>query len=295
MAIRSSLARTFAKLIPVQRNRDESLRGLVQNERRDFFDFKIAPALSGYNNGNNETDWNLGTMGTLIIDGSNDGTSYTITNRSSRNKFIQMWGQGASGKGGFSQGTFTLVVDDDYLLRLNEGAGSKSPAPNGQGGNGGGYGGLFNGSVSQANAVIISGGGGGNGGIFSFAAGGAGGGTTGGDGTPGGRGPGGEGGGQSCPAPLQLQGASGGSGGGGSNFSSGGGGGGGYCGGGGGTTGGDPGGGTQPSAGGGGGSGYVNPSFSSDASTNTYPAGASDPNRGTAGDGPARLVIKLPD
>ena len=291
----SSLARSAVKLVKFNRNRDVSFRGVVQNLRRDVFDLKVAPALSGYNNGNNETEWNLGTMGALVIDGSNNGTSYTITNLTSRAKYIQMWGQGSSGKGGYSYGTFNLVKDQAYALSLNQGGGQRSPSPNMGHGSGGGYGGLFTGTVDRANSVIISGGGGGNGGTHNYAPGGAGGGPEGAAGSDGSGGrPGGAGGGQSCSSPRYLQGGPGPSGGGGSNWSGGGGGGAGYCGGEGGTTGSDPGGGTQSSGAGGGGSGYINQSLSSDGVTTTYPAGLNDPNRGNAGNGPARIVFTLP-
>ncbi len=271
------------------------------------YDFRITPALPGNDNGNDETDWDLAQQGNLIIDGVSDGTDYTITNLSAKQKYIQMWGQAGGrcgpvysdtpgGYGGYSEGDFTLVVDNDYLLRLNTGGSQPGPSPSFQGGTGGGYGGLFETSVSRGNAVIMSGGGGGKGGIGypHYRPGGAGGGSPGGDGTGGGGG----GGGTSCP-PTGMPGSPGPGGSGGGNWSSGGGGGGGYCGGSAGAKGHDPGQGTYGSGGGGGGSGYINPTFSSNGTTNEYPVGSSDPNRGGAGDGtsptagPARIVIKL--
>ena len=298
MPLQSTLAKSVGKLVNFYRNSDSSLRGTVQNTRINFFDVRITPNLSGYDNDPDNagsTIWNLGTMGALIIDGSNNGTSYTITNLSTRMKHIQMWGQGGQpgGKGGYSYGDFNLVKDQAYALSLNQGGGVKSNTPNTAQGNGGGYGGLFTGSVDRANSVIISGGGGGRGGIFDYAAGGDGGGSTGSAGAAGGGPGGGSGGGQSCPTDRYLDGQDGSGGGGGSNYSGGGAGGAGYCGGNSGGGGSDPGGGTVPSSAGGGGSGYILQPLTPNGVTTTYPAGSSDPNRGSAGDGPARFVMKL--
>ena len=160
----------------------------------------------------------------------------------------------SGGAGGLSQGTFTFLAGQTYTLVVGAG--------------GGGYTGLFLGSVSQANAIIIAGGGGG--GANDPAVGGAGGGTTGGNsGNAGPRGgfggtqsAGGSGGGSSGSA---LAGGSG-------STSGGAAGGGGYFGGGGGT----------PfniccdDGAGGGGSGYIHPTLLTSAVTTQGAGSASD-------------------
>jgi hypothetical protein len=160
----------------------------------------------------------------------------------------------SGGAGGLSQGTFTFLAGQTYTLVVGAG--------------GGGYTGLFLGSVSQANAIIIAGGGGG--GANNPAVGGAGGGTTGGNsGNAGPRGgfggtqsAGGSGGGSSGSA---LAGGSG-------STSGGAAGGGGYFGGGGGT----------PfniccaDGAGGGGSGYIHPTLLTSAVTTQGAGSASD-------------------
>lgn len=122
---------------------------------------------------------------------------------------VKMWGPGGgsgnySGSGGGGAGGYasgTLSVTPGETLLIVPGSGGKAPvSSNGNGGNGGwpggGYGtrgdasgggggglsGIFTGSVSQANALIIAGGGGGSTGFGNFGAGG-GGGTSGGSGT----------------------------------------------------------------------------------------------------------------
>ena len=160
----------------------------------------------------------------------------------------------SGGAGGLSQGTFTFLAGQTYTLVVGAG--------------GGGYTGLFLGSVSQANAIIIAGGGGG--GANDPAVGGAGGGTTGGNsGNAGPRGgfggtqsAGGSGGGSSGSA---LAGGSG-------STSGGAAGGGGYFGGGGGT----PFNGCCADGAGGGGSGYIHPTLLTSAVTTQGAGSASD-------------------
>lgn len=124
---------------------------------------------------------------------------------------VKMWGPGGgtgnySGAGGGGPGGYStgfLSVTPGETLYLAVGSGGKHPvSTSGNGGNGGwpgggfgtrgdasgggggGFTGIFNTSMTQANALMIAGGGGGSTGFGNFSAGG-GGGTTGGSGTGG--------------------------------------------------------------------------------------------------------------
>ena len=102
----------------------------------------------------------------------------------------------AGSKGGLAEGTFTFVKDQEYKLivgsggdivtagRPGGGTGGGISGSSGRGG-GGGYTGLFEGSITHANAIIIGGGGGGSTGDVGH--GGAGGGNEGDAGSNGGR------------------------------------------------------------------------------------------------------------
>jgi len=220
---------------------------------------------------------------------------------------VKLWGAGgtggnaggwnygaAAGGGGFVNATFSLPSayrGTNLILQVGQlglavgtafqrgfgGGCTADTGPNSDnryGGGGGGYTGIFLGSVSQANALAIAGGGGGGGSSRAGTGnvGGAGGGTTGADGTAAydgdtpyrGRG-GTQSAGGSSPSPQQagaLQGGAAWS----NNY--GGGGGGGYYGG-------SGGGYDEPNTmgGGGGGSGYVNPTFASGPFTNAQGSG----------------------
>ena len=132
------------------------------------------------------------------------GRTYTLT--ADANVTTKLFATGAGGgrsnvrsvsggNGGSAEGTFTFVKDQEYKLRIggagvNAGAGGFSGGGNGgrgggQGGGGGGLTGLFEGSITVGNAVIIAAGGGG--GSNDPATGGAGGGLTGNAGSNGGR------------------------------------------------------------------------------------------------------------
>jgi hypothetical protein len=225
-----------------------------------------------------------------------DGTDDTITlnNGESIAGTIMAWGGGgggddsgiAGGGGGFVTGTFAYSSTGSDLI-VSVGQGGPKGVKGGSGGGGGGYSGLFLGSKTHANAMIIAAGGGGGG---DGHAGGVGGGTTGGTGTTGGGGTQSAGGAVSAgntvngPQPTAgsaLQGGNGGAeeagnhtasafnggGTGGSEpggYQAGGGGGGGYYGGGGGHAGNSG----TVGYGGGGGSSYHNPTYISSA-TNT--------------------------
>jgi hypothetical protein len=258
--------------------------------------------------------------------------SYGVVFNSMANLPFIMWGSGGSpggdaaqsgGAGGCAQGNLIVTAGTTYTFVVGAVGDSSSGGvitrfngdPTGpgavQGGPGGGYSGLFEGPISQANARLIAGGGGGSSGTESGdnpgARGGGGGGTTGNPGTGTGNSPaGGCGGGgtQSAggsPGPSQPGPAGGGNlnpggtgaallGGMGGMRSNpgggGGGGGGGYWGGGGGGNGGW---GNRSSGGnGGGGSGYLHPSITlgtlSGASPDNVTAGNSpSPLRGTSG------------
>ena len=140
-------------------------------------DFRVEPAI------NNIEFWSLADDGPLIFDPSN-ATSYTITSlEPNRTKFsAKMWGQGScSSEGGHSYGEIPVSGADQFTIALNAGRGIS-----GSGQHGGGYAGIFDGTVSQANALMIAGGagsGGDNGTNTCGNAGGGGGGASGADGT----------------------------------------------------------------------------------------------------------------
>ena len=123
-----------------------------------------------------------------------DGTDDTITlnNGESIAGTIMAWGGGgggdasgiAGGGGGFVTGTFAYSSTGSDLI-VSVGQGGPKGVKGGSGGAGGGYSGLFLGSKTHGNALVIAAGGGGGGDGY---AGGAGGGTTGGTGTTGGGG-----------------------------------------------------------------------------------------------------------
>ena len=188
----------------------------------------------------------------------------------------------SGGSGGAAQGITTFYSGETYILKIggagqNGGSGGFSGGGNGggghgRGGGGGGLTGLFKGSVSQSNAIVIAGGGGG--GSNDPATGGSGGGTSGGRGSNGGRAGGGgtqsgggsgSGGGQDGSA---LQGGTGAAGGGGGYF---GGGGGQYVGG------------CCADGAGGGGSGFLSPTLlkESSFSSSNSAGGGNSGNSGT--------------
>ena len=140
-------------------------------------DFRVEPPI------NNIEFWSLADDGPLIFDPSN-AVSYTITSlEPNRTKFsAKMWGQGScSSEGGHSYGEIPVSGADQFTIALNAGRGIS-----GSGQHGGGYAGIFDGTVSQANALMIAGGagsGGDNGTNTCGNAGGDGGGASGGDGT----------------------------------------------------------------------------------------------------------------
>ena len=120
----------------------------------------VSPAVNGI------TQWDLYNNGPLILDGGTS-TSYTITTSEVNpgNILIKAWGQGTcQATGGYSTGNLSLSSTINLAIRLNAGAGSGGSASGtGISPNGGGYAGIFNSSVSQANALLIASGAGGSG------------------------------------------------------------------------------------------------------------------------------------
>jgi len=256
-----------------------------------FYDFTISPSVNGI------SEWTFADHGDLILP---TGAEYTITPASDFTKTVKMWGGGAApknggsaswgqgGSGGAAVGDIAFTSGTSYILRIaGKGGNVSGSAPTtawgagnsggvftvGTAGSGGGYSGIFSGSVDHSNAILMAGGGGGgassrydgNGGRGGF----SGGGTEGRPASgfvagPGTQTAGGAGAGGGSPT-------SGGALSGGNGASGGGGGGGGYYGGGGGGSQGDGG------YGGGGGSGYYDPNTVSNATlyvgTNYTPAG----------------------
>ena len=238
----------------------------------------------------------------------NTAGAYTLTVTASRSVTFKMWGAGGGsgsggtggGLGGYATGTVTLQPNTNYIVWVG-GGGRRNNANVGSGyaggfggggltgftndastftGSGGGLTGMFLGSATLVNSILIAGGGGGGGG-GPF--GGNGGGTTGGTGGNAGNGGGGGGGTQSAGgaggvgsvygngfAGSALQGGN-------SvssvstNFSGGGGGGGYYGGGGGGLN-------NFAGGGGGGGSGYINTSLVTGGSLQGSGTGGTVPN-----------------
>lgn len=237
----------------------------------------------------------------------NTAGSYTLTVTSARSVTFKMWGAGGGsgsgqggGLGGYATGVVTLQPNTNYIVWVG-GGGRRNNASSGSGylggfgggglvgttnngsefaGSGGGLTGMFLGSATLANSILIAGGGGGGGG-GPF--GGNGGGTTGGTGGAAGNGGGGSGGTQSAGG-IGGSGSAYGSGGSGSalqggggagsistNFTGGGGGGGYYGGGGGGLN-------NYAGGGGGGGSGYINTSLVTSGSLSGSGTGGTVPN-----------------
>ena len=124
------------------------------------FIVEINPAVSG------QTTFNLDTEN-LILDGGT-GTSYTITvapSSTESNGTIQVdaWGEAtASSPAGYAGGFLSMTPASTFAVRLNSGPGpGGSLSGGGISPRGGGYAGIFNTTVSQANALLIAGGGGG--------------------------------------------------------------------------------------------------------------------------------------
>jgi hypothetical protein len=142
----------------------------------------VSPAVNGI------TQWDLLGNGDLVLDGGT-ATSYTITTSGVNpgNILMKAWGQGTcQATGGYSTGNLSLSSAINLAVRLNAGAGSGGTQyGSGASPNGGGYAGVFNSTVSQANAFLIAGGAGGSGSNTGGcnSSGGSGGGSSGSSGT----------------------------------------------------------------------------------------------------------------
>lgn len=122
-------------------------------------DFKITPAIGGIE------FWNLELNGPLIFDPTN-ATDYSITSlEPNRSKFsTHLWGQGTcAGQGGYTDADIPLIAGDVMALKMNAGGGAAGVSDSGRYAEaGGGYAGIFDTSVSHANALAIAGGAGGS-------------------------------------------------------------------------------------------------------------------------------------
>lgn len=147
--------------------------------------FGISPAVNG------KSTWNTAIDGPLVID---SWGTYTITPDSNMNANVVMWGAGGGGAsaalsstrfrgggGGASNGFVTMYSNTSYIIRIGQGGrganttnaitfrananagGAGTWDGNWGAGSGGAYTGIFAGSETQANAVMIAGGGGGGG------------------------------------------------------------------------------------------------------------------------------------
>ena len=123
------------------------------------FDFRIEPQINGVE------FWDFEEHGTLIFDPSNS-TAYTVTSLSgARSKFnTKLWGQGTcAGKGGHTDAQVPLTAGQKLKLLMNSGGGLAGASDSGRYAEaGGGYAGVFDTSVSHANALAIAGGAGGS-------------------------------------------------------------------------------------------------------------------------------------
>ena len=121
-------------------------------------DFRIQPAI------NNIEYWSFEEHGALVFDPSN-AADYSITSlENDRNKIsAHLWGQGTCGsKGGYTDADIPISGADIYKIKMNAGGGSAGTSDSGRYAEaGGGYAGIFDTSVSHANALVIAGGAGG--------------------------------------------------------------------------------------------------------------------------------------
>ena len=121
-------------------------------------DFRIQPAI------NNIEYWSFEEHGALVFDPSN-AADYSITSlENDRNKIsAHLWGQGTCGsKGGYTDVDIPISGADIYKIKMNAGGGSAGTSDSGRYAEaGGGYAGIFDTSVSHANALAIAGGAGG--------------------------------------------------------------------------------------------------------------------------------------
>jgi hypothetical protein len=135
-----------------------------------------------------------GSTVTSTVNYSGSDTTISLAAGQILSGTVKAWGSGGgsdstgSGQygagGGFVKGTLSYLSDGTDLV-ISAGQGGQKGDTGGTGGTGGGYSGIFAGSKTFANAIIVAGAGGGAG---DNAAGGSGGGTTGTQGNAGGNG-----------------------------------------------------------------------------------------------------------
>ncbi len=122
-------------------------------------DFRIQPALNGVE------FWSFEKDGSLVFDPST-ATDYSITSlENDRSKIsTHLWGQGrCDTKGGYTDADIPISGADVLALKMNAGGGAAGSSDSGRYAEaGGGYAGIFDTSVSHANALAIAGGAGGS-------------------------------------------------------------------------------------------------------------------------------------
>lgn len=135
----------------------------------DGADFRVAPPIYRIDVdgvGYNTEFWSLEKDGALILDPL-ESSDYTITSLDSRRtKFLShLWGQGTcAGKGGYTKAGVPIASTESVSMKLNAGAGAAGSSDSGRYAEaGGGYAGIFDGTViSHATALAIAGGAGGS-------------------------------------------------------------------------------------------------------------------------------------
>ena len=123
------------------------------------FDFRVQPSINGIE------FWDFEEHGTIVFEPATS-SAYTVTSLSgSRSKFsTKLWGQGTcAGKGGHTDAQIPVSSGQRLELLMNSGGGTAGVSDSGRYAEaGGGYAGIFDTSVSHANALAIAGGAGGS-------------------------------------------------------------------------------------------------------------------------------------
>jgi len=135
----------------------------------DGADFRVVPPIYRIDSegvGYDTEFWSLEKDGALILDPS-VSSDYTLTSLDSkRSKFLShLWGQGTcAGKGGYTKAGVPIASTESVSARLNAGGGAAGSSDSGRYAEaGGGYAGIFEGTViSHATALAVAGGAGGS-------------------------------------------------------------------------------------------------------------------------------------
>lgn len=135
----------------------------------DGADFRVNPPIYRIDVdgvGYNTEFWSLEKDGALVLDPL-ESSDYTLTSLDSRrNKFLShLWGQGTcAGKGGYTKAGVPIASTESVSMKLNAGAGAAGSSDSGRYAEaGGGYAGIFEGTViSHATALAVAGGAGGS-------------------------------------------------------------------------------------------------------------------------------------